>query len=121
MGAQPQTEFAAERERQHRAVVADVLLQMIVQGVVTKDATPTALAALGLAWPDLDAAMTRRRRFGWRGPTRPSGETIQVGWVRFDGDEFCDFRYSAPGDMHAALMNAGWVPLYVDADKVPGA
>lgn len=52
---------------------------------------------------------------------RPSGETVQVGWVRFNGDEFVDFRYSAPGDLHSALLNAGWVMVYVDADKVPGA
>lgn len=39
----------------------------------------------------------------------------QVGWVRFDGDEYHDFRYSSPDDKRRpASTFADLLPVYVD-------
>lgn len=63
------SEFAHERAQHLRRTIADTLLQLVVQGVVDRESgAARALAALGLTWPDLEAAQMRRRRVGWTGP-----------------------------------------------------
>jgi len=45
-----------------------------------------------------------------------TAERVQVGWVRFDGDEFHDFRYFSPDDRHRSVIIAALngLPVYVD-------
>lgn len=41
-------------------------------------------------------------------------QSEQVGWVRWDGDEYHDFRYKAPGD---EAMAAGYLPVFVVPER----
>lgn len=39
----------------------------------------------------------------------------RVGWVRYDGDEYHDFRYASPDDRHnLAVIERDYLPVYVD-------
>lgn len=40
----------------------------------------------------------------------------QVGWIKFDGDEYHAFRYYYPGDRHrrCEIERDGYLPVYVE-------
>jgi hypothetical protein len=44
----------------------------------------------------------------------------RVGWIRYDGDEYHDFRYASPEDRHnLAQIERDYWPVYVDNPVEP--
>lgn len=57
----------------------------------------------------------------WRmmrgGRKPPADDMVQVGWVKWDGDEFYDFRYVTPEEtdfhVYSTLCKQGWQQVFV--------